>query len=668
MANVSIPAISFDPSRRPSLTIEFACECGVVCASASSGNLLMVVVDATTLSSQELLKKKLIEAWGYTVNLIYQSDDQATYDAAIDENDVVYVPSSISSSILGTKLSAATIGVVNENGEQVDELGFAQDKLYKSLDEIDVLDNTHYITALFPGGLLTITTSVQAVHMLSGSLAPGLQTLGESLNTGTIWKSSLAVLDVGDDLYGGGTAEGRRVQLPWGGGAFDIDQLTDDGRSLMRRAIEWGAAESGALVSLLAHWKLDETSGSVAVDAIGGHDGTLQNGPSWETGQIDGALNMDGGNDYVEVPDDNTLSLTSFSLSAWIRPTALSGWRLIVSKGTTATAVNYYLSTIGDEVSVGFYDGGWVEFNTTTVNLTTNQWYHIVGTYDDVSKEGKVYVDGVLMFSGTTTKSPVANTNSLWIGREAAGNYWSGKLDDVRIYDASLSAVQVAELAADTGGGGSSPPGGVSFESFAEAGSNFDGLTLNVAAPAGTVSGDLLIAAVATDGLQVSQMTAPAGWSLIDHGDQSAEVTLDVWWKIADGAEPASYDFSWAAAQKSYGLVMRFTGHNATTPISTSASTGGSSNTPLSPAVVTTVADSLVLRIGGFDDDDINSGDPGLTGHTPITMGKSSNGNGTVSGGAGYLSQTAAGDSGTSTFWLNATEEYRAVTIAIAPP
>ena len=63
----------------------------------------------------------------------------------------------------------------------------------------------------------------------------------------------------------------------------------------------------------------------------------------------------------------------------------------------------------------------------------------------------------------------------------------------------------------------------------------------------------------------------------------------------------------------------------------------------------------------------IDVGNPGLPGHSPINMEKSSTGNGTVSGGAGYLTQTAAGVSGTSGFSLTNAEDYRAVTIGIAP-
>ncbi|MGI9258462.1 MAG: LamG domain-containing protein, partial [Gammaproteobacteria bacterium] len=208
---------------------------------ASGTNVLLVVVDPGNLNAQEAAKKALIESWGHTVNLIDESDNQTDFNTAIAANDVAYIPQDINSGNLGTKLRDATIGVVNEEGEQVDELGFSLDKIFKSRDEIDVVDNTHYITQLFATGLVTHSTASQSVHMLSGSEAPGLSTLGESFNTGSIWESSLAVLETGDALSGGGTAAGRRVELPWGGGTFDINLLTPDGLTIMQRAIEWGA-------------------------------------------------------------------------------------------------------------------------------------------------------------------------------------------------------------------------------------------------------------------------------------------------------------------------------------------------------------------------------------------------------------------------------------------
>jgi hypothetical protein len=75
----------------------------------------------------------------------------------------------------------------------------------------------------------------------------------------------------------------------------------------------------------------------------------------------------------------------------------------------------------------------------------------------------------------------------------------------------------------------------------------------------------------------------------------------------------------------------------------------------------------MVLRMGGFDDDDITLDNPGLSGHTTITMDKSGTGIGTASGGAGYVIQPTAGNSGTSAFSLTGSEQYRTVTISIAP-
>ena len=162
-------------------------------------------------------------------------------------------------------------------------------------------------------------------------------------------------------------------------------------------------------------------------------------------------------------------------------------------------------------------------------------------------------------------------------------------------------------------------------------------------------------------------MTAPAGWTLINHQVNSKTVTMDVLWKIASASEPASYDFSWAKSEEAYAWVMRFTGHNSAAPIHTDANDKGSSASPPSPSVTTTVDNALILRIGGFDDDDITTGVPGLTGHTVITMGDSGDGNLTASGGAGYVLQPAAGSSGSSSFALTASENYITVTIAIAP-
>jgi hypothetical protein len=214
----------------------------------------------------------------------------------------------------------------------------------------------------------------------------------------------------------------------------------------------------------------------------------------------------------------------------------------------------------------------------------------------------------------------------------------------------------------------------LTYEDFNEAKAGTDTTSVAISTPSSTAVGDLLIAAVATDGDTSASIAAPVGqgWTLINRGAYSSAVTLGVWWKNASAAGATSHTFTWTGSQQAYGWMMRFTGHNAASPINNSSYSNDLSSTPISPEVTTTVGNCIILRLGAFDDNDVNSlpepGNPGLSGHTAITMGESGgSAGGTVSGGAGYIKQSAIGSSGTSTFSLGSAKAARMLTIAIAP-
>ena len=207
----------------------------------------------------------------------------------------------------------------------------------------------------------------------------------------------------------------------------------------------------------------------------------------------------------------------------------------------------------------------------------------------------------------------------------------------------------------------------VVFEEFIEAKRGVDGMSLAVSKPGGTVAGNLLIAAVATYDDTSSSLSAPAGWNLINMDNEGGGVTFGVWWKIAAASEGSDYTFSWSSNEQAYGWIMRFSGHHPTNPINASAFARGSTRYPPSPAVTSTVANALILRLGGFEKSEINVDAPGLAGHTVITMDSSNTSGNSASGGAGYLVRAVAGNAGTSSFTLKRSKKFRTVTIAIAP-
>lgn len=218
-----------------------------------------------------------------------------------------------------------------------------------------------------------------------------------------------------------------------------------------------------------------------------------------------------------------------------------------------------------------------------------------------------------------------------------------------------------------TGLGDDTESSGVRFESFAESQRDSGTTNININLPVGTAEGDLLIATVVTDGETNASLAAPSGWTLLHREASSDDVSLGVWWKLATASEPANYDFTWSGSQEAFGTIMRFSGQAISNPIHVSNVSTGSSSSPATPDITTSADNCLILRIGGFDDDDITIGDTGMSGHSTIAMNKSGSGFGTASGGAAFTLQATAGSSGTADFTLTGSEQYVTVTLAIAP-
>lgn len=473
--------------------------------------------------------------------------------------------------------------------------------------------------------------------------------------------------------------------------------LLDDVRIYDRVLTDAEIAELAEIPAKLpiAHWKLDDGAGSTAIDSVGGHDGTLANGPTWVTAFLRDALMFDNSDDYVDLTSDeplNDLFDGGATAMAWIYPNGWgeSGYGRVLDKSSSAasTGNGWVLRMNKDNGGIinfgqGFSGGrGWWRVPDGSIALST--WQHIAVAYDagSASNDPTIYINGTpatVMRIDAPSGSFLSDASiNLRLGNFAGGTSqtFDGNIDDVRLYDQMLDAGEIASIAAETGGGGGGSGGGGGggpgpvFEEFTEIGTPNDATSLNVPIPTGTNSGDLLIAALVTDGDSASSFSPPAGWTLVNKGmNSSGKVSLGVWWKIASASEPADARFTWSGREKAYGWMMRYTGHDPASPVlfDNGALNNDRTAGPICQRLITPVDNMLVLRLGGFDDDDINTGNPGLDGHTAINMGESGGTNGNVSGGSGYMIQSTAGDSDLAWFELTGVEEMRTVTLGIRP-
>ena len=198
---------------------------------------------------------------------------------------------------------------------------------------------------------------------------------------------------------------------------------------------------------LVAAYGFEQTSGTSVTDSSGkGSTGTLS-GASWAAdGKFGRALSFDGVNDIVTVPDSSLLDLApGMTLEAWVKPTTAGGWRTVLLKERPGQ-LTYGLYATGDngrplaEVAAGTQRDA-----RGTAALTVGVWTHLAATYDKSTL--RLYVNGVQVSSTAVTGTLLNSTGALKIGGNAIwGEYFSGLIDEVRVYERALSA---AEIAAD---------------------------------------------------------------------------------------------------------------------------------------------------------------------------------------------------------------------------
>jgi hypothetical protein len=182
------------------------------------------------------------------------------------------------------------------------------------------------------------------------------------------------------------------------------------------------------------------------------NDGTGVNSPTYGAGQLGQALSLNGTNQYVNC---GTLNLSTngaggITLCAWINRPAINGDRKIIGNrnGNSGFKMGVYNggnsgNTPRLEMEIWGAGGQTLTRAANGTALTsTNTWYHVVCVFDDTTNEIREYVNGVLDATTTgVTGSLVASTGTLRLCAEmpTANYYFSGLLDDVRIYNRVLS-------------------------------------------------------------------------------------------------------------------------------------------------------------------------------------------------------------------------------------
>lgn len=217
-------------------------------------------------------------------------------------------------------------------------------------------------------------------------------------------------------------------------------------------------------MGLVGCWSFDEGSGVTAVDSSGiGNHGLIVNAtytgddipPQSQSGYSLIFNNTQSGNaySYVTVPDNSSLRPNSgLTLAAWVKTNAVQQ-RACIIIGKQYGSIDWR-----DSYNL-WYEWGLLNFyvkSQTSENRIfvaqppTNEWHHVVGTYDGSFM--RLYVDGVEQVNGTLTGSIDYTDNPVSIGADSdradhtLEQGWNGLIDEVLIYNRSLTQAEILQI------------------------------------------------------------------------------------------------------------------------------------------------------------------------------------------------------------------------------
>jgi hypothetical protein len=291
---------------------------------------------------------------------------------------------------------------------------------------------------------------------------------------------------------------------------------------------------------LVSYWRLN--SGSTLVDELGANNGSMNGTPPTAAGALpndtDLAVAFDGSTDDGVIDSAATVA-NPFSLEGWVRVPALpaSTRDIVAKRGSYLLQVDSagrLLFLIKNDTTVTSVQSG--------AGMTTNTWYHVVCTYDGAT--ASIYINGVL-------DQAASHTVGVGLGLQPL-RFAATPSTASPTYQSTTTAQDAV---------GSAP------------------VTGNL--PASTASGDLEFAHIVFRSATAT-VTPPAGWTLLSSVIGFNDQQL-IYYKIAGGAEPASYTWTFSAAARWVIAISRFTGVDATYPIADSYVVKTASGTSHSP-------------------------------------------------------------------------------------
>lgn len=209
----------------------------------------------------------------------------------------------------------------------------------------------------------------------------------------------------------------------------------------------------------VGYWKLDDkVSGNAQtiIDSSGyGNNGTTVWGANASgmnckvLGKYGGACQFDGADDYLDLGNPASgildVGIGNFTLSAWIKTSAVNTYNVIAVKGGSAA---YYVDLKAGKLNAYIEDGGgWHDLGSGATSANDGNWHHVEFAFTR-NENVRYYLDGALDFSTSISayvNSNLNNAGHFQVGMWSGSEIFTGLIDDVKLYNYVRTQKQVKE-------------------------------------------------------------------------------------------------------------------------------------------------------------------------------------------------------------------------------
>lgn len=183
-----------------------------------------------------------------------------------------------------------------------------------------------------------------------------------------------------------------------------------------------------------------------------GNNGTISGANcSAVVGKFDTGCSFDGVDDSVNVNDQANINFTtsqSFTVGAWVNPlaNAANNWT-VVSKQNDATNAGWriFLNASTRELRATLSDGTNTVTLTSYSNITNHTWSHVVLAVNRAANTSALFYNGTAVNNSVniSTVGDIRNNEPVRVGRLGSGQYFNGSIDEVIIFNRTLSESEI---------------------------------------------------------------------------------------------------------------------------------------------------------------------------------------------------------------------------------